>query len=199
MPLVTWKKRVGSDSKIFLTFDDGPTPEVTAQLLRILKQYKAKATFFCLGANIEKYPDRFAEMVDEGHQLANHSHSHPNGWKTGAQSYVDDVLRCQESLVKLLGYSPKLFRPPYGRISFRQLMALRRRFEVVMWDILSLDYRQELTGVDVADNVKGNAKSGSIVVMHDSELARERVVAALPLILQHFSERGYQMCKLDEC
>lgn len=198
MPLVTWRKKANSKKQIYLTFDDGPTTEFTGELLAVLKRYDAKATFFCLGENIEKHHDQFAAIADDGHLIGNHSYSHPNGWKTGTHPYVADVLRCQDVLSDSLGYIPKYFRPPYGRISLSQLMKLRRRFEVVLWDILSMDYRQELNGDQVAANVIENVKPGSIVLLHDSVLAAERVSVALPMILEHLSQNGFQMCTLDQ-
>jgi len=197
MPLVTWRKKANAQKRVYLTFDDGPTAELTGRLLDVLNQYDAKATFFCLGENIEKNCDQIAAIVDGGHLIGNHSHSHPNGWKTATGPYVADVLRCQEAMNDALGYAPKYFRPPYGRISLSQLMKLRRSFEVVMWDILSMDYRSELTGQQVARNVTEHVRPGSIVLLHDSELAAERVTVALPVILEHLTENGFQMCTLD--
>lgn len=199
MPLVTWRKKANAQKKVYLTFDDGPTAEFTGQLLDVLRQYDAKATFFCLGENVEKNRDQFATIVDGGHLVGNHSHSHPNGWKTATKPYVADVLHCQDVLSDAIGCAPKYFRPPYGRISLKQLFQLRRSFEVVLWDILSMDYRHELTGQQVARNVTENVKPGSIVLLHDSELAAERVTVALPMILEHLTENGFQMCTLDQC
>lgn len=196
-PLVTWRKKPDSRKCIYLTFDDGPTAEGTDQLLRILAEFQAKATFFCLGSNVEKHPERFSELVDAGHLIGNHSHSHPNGWKTRQRDYIADVARCQEILRQKLGFEPRYFRPPYGRISFNQLVRLRRRFEVVLWDILGLDYRADVTGQQIARNVIGNATSGSIVLLHDSELASEKVQVALPIILEHFTSGGFELCRLD--
>lgn len=198
IPWLTWRKNTRSQKQVYLTFDDGPTSEFTMQFLEILKRYNAKATFFCLGENVEKNRDQFAAIVDHGHAIGNHSHTHPNGWKTPTKQYVTDVLRCQETLTDSLGHAPKYFRPPFGRISVNQLIQLRRTFEVVMWDILSMDYQVELNGGQVAQNVTENTKPGSIVLLHDSELAAERVTVALPLILQHLSENGFEMCTLDQ-
>lgn len=198
MPLVTWRKKANDQKRVYLTFDDGPTAEFTGQLLELLKQYDAKATFFCLGENVERNRVQFSAIVDGGHLVGNHSHSHINGWKTATKPYVSDVSRCQDVMSDALGYAPKYFRPPYGRISLNQLIQLLRNFEVVLWDILSMDYRQELTGDQVAENVTENVKPGSIVLLHDSELAAERVMVALPLILEHLSQNGFQMCTLDQ-
>lgn len=198
LPLMIWRKKASAEKRVYLTFDDGPTKEVTDQLLDILQRYNAKATFFCLGENVQKHRAQFAAMIAEGHLIGNHSHRHLNGWKTSPQRYVDDVAECQSTLVAELDKPPAYFRPPFGRISIRQFMRLRRKFEIVMWDILSLDYRTELTGKQVADNVIENAKSGSIIVLHDSTIAADRVVIALPLILEHFSNSGFKMCTLDQ-
>jgi len=198
LPLVTWRKEATAEKKIYLTFDDGPTTELTEWILSELKRHNAKATFFCIGENITRHPEQVAAMMAAGHLICNHSHRHLNGWKTNSKEYVDDVLNCQKVLTQSLGCSPRYFRPPFGRISIRQWCRLRREFEIVLWDILSMDYRPELTGSQVANNVIQNAKAGSIVVMHDSILAAERVTRSLPLIVDHFSNAGFQMCRLDE-
>lgn len=198
MPLVTWRKHADSQKCIYLTFDDGPTAKGTGQILGILGDFQAQATFFCLGENVESHPARFSAIVDQGHLIGNHSHSHPNGWKTSSRDYVADVARCQEVLRSRLGFEPKYFRPPFGRISFRQLLRLRKRFEVVLWDILGMDYRPEITGQHVARNVIEHATSGSIVVLHDLDQQPERVHVALPLILQHFKDNGFEMRRLDD-
>ncbi len=198
VPLATYRKQASDEKKIYLTFDDGPTSKVTDQILELLKPYEAKATFFCLGQNVEAEPGRFQALIDHGHLIGNHSYSHPNGWKTDARSYVRDVMRGQEVLTEALGHAPKYFRPPFGRLSVRQMIRLGREFQIVMWDILSLDYRTELTGETVANNVIQNATSGSIVLLHDSDLAAERVLAAVPRILTHFTENGFRFCTLDQ-
>ncbi len=198
LPLVTWRRTACPQKQIFLTFDDGPTPELTPQILELLKRYDAKATFFCVGENVAQNRDQLAAIVEGGHLVGNHGYSHLNGWKTRTKPYVDDVLRCQEVLGDVLGHAPRYFRPPYGRITLNQIFQLRRTFEVVLWDILSMDYRQELTGPQVAKNVTGNVKSGSIVLLHDSKLAAERVIVALPVILEYLSASGFQMCGLDQ-
>ena len=198
IPMVTWRKKSNSEKKVYLTFDDGPTKDVTRQILADLRRFNAKATFFCIGENVENHPDLLEEMISSGHMMGNHSHRHLNGWKTKTRTYVNDVLECQATLTDRLGHEPKLFRPPFGRISFGQMLRLRKRFEIVLWDILAMDYRIELSGQQVANNVIENAKNGSIVLLHDSDLAQERVSIALPKILQHFSDSGFQMCRLDE-
>ncbi len=198
MPWVTWRIRANSGKQVFLTFDDGPTRELTGPLIEVLAQYNAKATFFCIGQKVKKNRDQFRGIVEAGHLIGNHSLSHLNGWNTSAKAHVADVLQCQEILSDELGYAPKYFGPPFGRISVRQLFQLRKRFEVVLWDILSMDYRQELTGEQVARNVSENVRPGSIVVFHDSDLTKDRVTVALPIILEHLSENGFQMCKLDQ-
>ena len=198
VPMAMWRKKPIGQKKIYLTFDDGPTGQVTDQVLANLSQFGARATFFCIGQNVENDRKRVAVMADQGHLIGNHSYSHPNGWKTRTHDYVADVIRCQEVLTKTLGESPSYFRPPFGRLKLAQLLKLRRQFDVVLWDILSMDYRAELTGHDVAQNVTQNAKPGSIVLMHDSQLSAERTVEALPKILRYFSENGFEFCTLDQ-
>ena len=192
IPWVTW--RIPEIEKaVYITFDDGPTNKVTYRLLETLAEFNAKATFFCLGENVEKRPKVFNELVAAGHTIGNHSFSHPNGWQTDKQAYIADVNRCQQTLVDQLGYAPKYFRPPYGRATISQMWSLRREFEIVMWDVLSMDYMQQLSAQEVAENVTSNVKPGSIVVLHDSQKARERVVKALPLILRDLNEKGFVM------
>jgi peptidoglycan/xylan/chitin deacetylase (PgdA/CDA1 family) len=197
LPLATWRKKASDEKKIYLTFDDGPSDQMTDRILAILNRFDARATFFCIGQHAELHQSRLADIVAQGHLVGNHSYSHLNGWETDSNSYVDDVRQGQKVLSEALGHSPRYFRPPYGRISLAQLLRLRKMFEVVMWDILSMDYRHELTGEEVGNNVTQHARPGSIVLLHDSELAAPRVQIALPRILQHFSDKGFQFCTLD--
>lgn len=198
LPTATWRKDSPGQKKVYMTFDDGPTDSLTEELLATLKQFGAKATFFCIGKHAQKDQRLVTAMVDDGHLIANHSYSHLNGWKTSCRNYVADVIRCQDVLENQLGYPPRFFRPPFGRITPWQFAKLRKRFEIVMWDTLSLDYRPELTGQTVAENVTDSVRPGSIVLMHDSELAAARVKVALPVILRHLTANEFQFCTLDE-
>lgn len=171
--------------EIYITFDDGPIPEVTPWVLETLQMHKALATFFVLGKNAAANPTLLDRIRAEGHTVGNHTWDHLNGWKTAHRTYLRNVLR-----VGSLG-SFRLFRPPYGRITRAQANALRDRFEVVMWDVLSADFDPAVSGERCLQNVTSNAGPGSIVVFHDSLKAEPRLRFALPRVLEHFAEQGY--------
>lgn len=173
------------DNEIFLTFDDGPTPEFTPWALSVLKEYNARATFFCLGKKVEQNPGLFQQIKDEGHAVGNHSYSHLSGWKTKNQTYYKDVYKASEFI-----YS-KLFRPPYGEIKLRQIKQLKGKYRIVMWDVLSYDYDPQITPQKCLRNVLKKATSGSIVVFHDKQKARKNLQYTLPRVLQHFSDKGF--------
>lgn len=178
--------------KLYLTFDDGPIPEVTPWVLDTLAQFGAKATFFCIGKNVALHPEIFARTKQEGHSVGNHTYDHLNGWNTPSFTYLRNVLRCQT----LTG--SKLFRPPYGRITQQQALALRTRFNVVMWDVLSADFDRSLDGERCLRNVVEHSVAGSIIVFHDSLKAESRLRHALPAALAHFAAEGYSMEALSE-
>jgi peptidoglycan/xylan/chitin deacetylase (PgdA/CDA1 family) len=175
-----------SDKVLYLTFDDGPIPEVTPWVLDTLKEYQAKATFFCIGRNIERNPDVFQRLLAEGHRVGNHTFDHPSGWETGLFEYLRNTLHCQQFT------RTGLFRPPYGRITLSQARALARRFQLVFWDVLSEDFDANLSAHKCLRNVLAKARPGSIIVFHDSLLAEDRVRYALPRTLEHFAHKGYR-------
>lgn len=173
------------EKKLFLTFDDGPTPEVTNSVLEILKKYEAKATFFCLGKNILQHPVLYNQIISEGHTTGNHTHTHLNGWKTKNAKYFEDIDMAANII------RSNLFRPPYGKLRTSQILRLKNNFKIIMWEILSGDYSNKISPEKCADNVISNAKAGSIIVFHDSVKAKKNVLFALPLVLEHFSRLGY--------
>lgn len=182
---------------IYLTFDDGPTPEITQWTLNTLERYKAKATFFCIGTNIKNHPEVFNAILEHGHSVGNHTLSHPKGWTTNADVYVNQVIKTQEiiddHISNITAQTPKLFRPPYGQITPKQgnrLLALS--YKIIMWDILAFDWKDTLTTEQCAENVLSKTRNGSIVVFHDSLKASERMKFALPKTLEHFTQLGYQ-------
>jgi peptidoglycan/xylan/chitin deacetylase (PgdA/CDA1 family) len=177
--------------ELFLTFDDGPEPEVTPEILEILHAYKAKATFFCVGKNVAKYPEIYSNILRDGHVTGNHTYSHEKGWETSLLAYLRSVSKCNE-LVK-----SNLFRPPYGKIRRNQTAALKKRFQIIMWDVLSADFDQEVDGQKCFSNVVENAKAGSIIVFHDSLKCKQNVLYALPRVLQHFTTEGYQFSAIE--
>jgi peptidoglycan/xylan/chitin deacetylase (PgdA/CDA1 family) len=184
LPSVTWKIP-GPGKTLYLTFDDGPIPEVTPWVLDTLKQFQAKATFFCIGDNSRKHPGVMKLLIDSGHAIGNHTMHHLNGWKTPNEKYYSDVLEC-ESLFKT-----KLFRPPYGKIKYKQVRFLKNNFRIIMWDVLSKDYDVSLNGQQCFERIRNNTVNGSIIVFHDSLKAEKRLRYALPETLKYFSEKGY--------
>jgi peptidoglycan/xylan/chitin deacetylase (PgdA/CDA1 family) len=176
--------------KLYLTFDDGPHPESTSFVLDTLESHGAKATFFCIGGNAAKYPELYHRIAAQGHRTGNHTWNHMNGWEFSQYSYLRSALECA-AVVK-----SNLFRPPYGRITKGQTNALLSRFRIVMWDVLSADWDQRVAPEKCMANVVRNAREGSIVVFHDSAKAFRNVSYALPRVLRHFAEAGYQFCSL---
>lgn len=178
-------KGKSQDKSLYLTFDDGPVPEVTPEVLSILAKYDAKATFFCVGDNVRKHPDLFKAISDAGHAVGNHSYSHLNGSKTNDYDWYADIEKC-DSLI-----NSKLFRPPYGRISWKQVKYLRKKYKIIMWSVLTGDYNHGLTKEMVLDIAVKYSKDGSILVFHDSIKASERMFYALPKVIEHFTAKGY--------
>jgi len=172
--------------EVFLTFDDGPIPEVTPWVLEQLEQYNAKATFFMVGDNVKKHTGLKERVLAEGHSIGNHTQHHIKGWKTNAYSYAKNTLLAANHIE-----SP-LFRPPYGKLTRTQSKAIRSRFTIIMWDVLSADFDQKISGQTVVDNVLNNVRAGSVVVLHDSLKAEKHLRYALPIILGELSNAGYK-------
>ena len=177
---------------VYLTFDDGPTPEVTPWVLEQLAKYQAKATFFAIGEQILKSSSLFQQVIDEGHSVGNHSYSHLNGWATDSISYFHNIRHC----ARLVNSS--LFRPPYGRLMPKQAQFLQRHYRIIMWDVLSGDFDPTISKEQCLNNVTKNVKPGSIVVFHDNEKAKSNLEYVLPKALAHFSEQGYQFQALND-
>lgn len=180
--------------EIFLTFDDGPTPKITAFVLDQLKRYNAKATFFCIGKNIQRNSGLFHQIIEEKHAIGNHTHHHLNGWKSDTVTYIDDILKCEHTISETLDISLKsrLFRPPYGRITKSQSKEiLKRNYTIIMWDVLSADFDTSISKEKCLENVLKNTKNGSILVFHDSEKASEKVQFVLPKVLEYFSKKEF--------
>ena len=184
-----WRKP-NQERVLYLSFDDGPHPEATPFVLKQLANFNAKASFFCIGKNVQLYPEIYDAILAAGHVVGNHTQHHMNGWKNNTENYITDI----QEATKLI--DSNLFRPPYGRISFSQIKALRLNpalpQQIVMWDVLSGDFDTTITGDQCAQNVIQHAGPGSIVVFHDSAKAMDRLRIALPKVLAHFSKLGYQ-------
>lgn len=193
-PNFVWKKS-SNEKKIYLTFDDGPIPEVTEFVLETLETYQAKATFFCIGDNISKNPNIFQKILNNGHSVGNHTFNHLRGWASENVTYLENVVKCQTEIHNN-GHHTKLFRPPYGRIKHQQAKALLPDYEIVMWDVLSGDFSQNLSPETVLKKTIKHTEAGSIVLFHDSIKANERMSYTLPRFLEHFSTQGFQFSKL---
>ncbi|MBL7829214.1 MAG: polysaccharide deacetylase family protein [Saprospiraceae bacterium] len=185
MPSLLWRMPA-HERVIYLTFDDGPIPEVTPWVLETLKHFDAKATFFCVGDNVVKHPEVFKKVLAAGHQVGNHTFNHLNGWKNPTDAYLENVDRCSQVL------PGNLFRPPYGVLKPAQKNALLPRYKIVMWDVLSGDFSNKLTPEMCFNHVVLNAEPGSIVLMHDSLKAEKNLRYVLPKTLEHFSRQGYR-------
>jgi peptidoglycan-N-acetylglucosamine deacetylase len=186
MPRVTWGF-YGEIRKVFLSFDDGPTPDVTQWVLERLKEYNAKATFFCLGRNVDHNPGIFKQILSEGHSVGNHTYSHLKGYGTRNQQYFDDIELARNLI------NSDLFRPPYGRILSSQITEVLKNYRIIMWDVLTYDYNRRVSGDVIVRNVTANVRSGSIIVFHDSAKARKNLYYALPKVLEFLAAEGYEM------
>lgn len=178
---------------IYLTFDDGPNPEATPFVLTELDKYNAKATFFCIGNNVETYPEIYKSVIAAGHSVGNHTFNHLNGWKTNDVKYLQNVIQAKKII------DSNLFRPPYGRISRSQIKALishEHSFKIIMWDVLSGDFDKGISSKKCLKNVVSNAANGSTIVFHDSTKAFKHLQYVLPLTLKYFSEKGFRFEKL---
>ncbi len=181
-----------SDKKIFLTFDDGPIPEITEWVLDILKSEEIKATFFCIGDNIKKHPEVYKRILAEGHQTGNHTFNHLNGWKTETNHYIDNFKLCETECLKLNTEHSFLFRPPYGKIKPSQTKAIRNLgYKIIMWDVLSYDFDPNIIPEKCLKNVISNTEQGSIIVFHDSKKAEINLKFALPKAIQILKNKGF--------
>ncbi|MDX2283529.1 MAG: polysaccharide deacetylase family protein [Bacteroidia bacterium] len=181
---------------LYLTFDDGPTPGITPWVLDQLDQYDAKATFFLVGRHVTAHPEIVHDILDQGHSIGNHTHSHLNGWKTEHKSYLRDFLRARQAIAEYTGHRTRLFRPPYGRITRAAAEVISRTHRIVMMDVIAGDFDARLKPETVLNHVLLNAGPGSIVLLHDSEKAFPRLREALPRILDHYAGLGYRFAAL---
>ena len=192
-----------TENKIYLTFDDGPIPEITEWVLEELKKYNAKATFFCIGDNIEKHPEIFEKVINAGHSIGNHTFNHLNGWKTSTEEYIENSIqwtdsRLQTADCRLQTANCNLFRPPYGKIKPSQAIRVRQLgYKIIMWDVLSADYDTAIAPEKCLENVLKNVTSGSVIVFHDSVKAFPNLEYTLPKALKFWQEKGFVFEKLD--
>ena len=198
-PSCTWQIPT-REKNVYLTFDDGPHPDITPCVLDTLNQYQAKATFFCIGKNVVAHPDIYRRLLDEGHRTGNHTFNHLNGWKVQNDAYVNNIIEASKYI------DSNLFRPPYGRITKFQVKILSdiaaykgsdRKFSIIMWDVLSGDFDTKLSAENCTLNVIRKTKPGSIVVFHDSEKAFPNLKYSLPLALKKLSDDGYTFKRIE--
>ena len=189
------------EKKIYLTFDDGPIPEVTEWVLDILKKYEITATFFCIGDNIQKNPQILQRIISEGHSVGNHTFNHLKGWDFSTEKYIENTIHCEEalnSISKNKSQTSKIFRPPYGKIKLSQSRRLRKMgYKILMWDVLSVDFDASLSEEKCLQNVLDNTTSGSIIVFHDSIKAFKNVKYALPKAIEYLKNKGYVFDTID--
>jgi peptidoglycan/xylan/chitin deacetylase (PgdA/CDA1 family) len=181
-----------SENKIYLTFDDGPIPVVTEWVLDLLKSEEIKATFFCIGDNIQKHPEVYKRILSEGHQTGNHTFNHLNGWKTDTENYIDNFKLCETEHLKLNTEYFFLFRPPYGKIKPSQSKKIRQLgYKIIMWDVLSYDFDPTISVEKCLENVISNTVQGSIIVFHDSLKAEKNLKYALPKAIHILKNKGF--------
>jgi len=184
-PSLTWTMR-NNKKEIYLTFDDGPDPEVTPWILAVLKKENIKATFFLVGQQIEKFPELVGSTIKEGHTIANHSYSHKNGWLCAKEKYIADVEKCQKLMPK-----NSLFRPPYGKITKAQISALKAKYKIILWDVLGWDFLQNTTHEKIKRNILHNTKTGSIIVLHNNQKSFKNLQPILAEIIKSLKEKGF--------
>ena len=184
-----------SPKKLFLTFDDGPHETITPNVLELLKKHNAKATFFCIGKNVEANPEVYKRIIDEGHAIGNHTFNHLNGWKTDDDEYLQNIFKAKQHI------DSNFFRPPYGRITrfqFNQLRKPRYNLKTIMWSVLSGDFDTKISKEKCLQNILLNVEDGAIIVFHDSEKAKERMMYALTETLEVLSKKGYTFEKITD-
>ena len=181
------------EKKIYLSFDDGPHPVATRFVLDTLKQFNARASFFCIGKNVAAHPELYHRIITEGHTVGNHTYDHLNGWKSDNETYISNIAKASTHIISTL------FRPPYGKITRPQARQLKKQFNlrIVMWSVLSGDFDIGLTPQVCLQNVLKATRPGSIVVFHDSEKAFDKITYALPVVLEHYLKQGYLFEKIN--
>jgi len=190
-PSITWKgERI--EKTVYLTFDDGPVPEATPWVLDLLAKHNAKASFFCVGDNVELHPDIYERIKNEGHVIGNHSNSHISGWEVSHDEYLSNIAKATTAI------KSNLFRPPYGKMTYRQMKSIQENFKIIMWDILSGDFDQKISPEKCFANVMNNLEAGSIIVFHDSKKSIDKLKAFLPRLMDQLVEEGYSFKLIGE-
>ena len=195
-PNFFWRAQV-AQPEVYLTFDDGPNPEITPWALDQLAACDAKATFFLVGANVERYPEIVKRIAAEGHAIGNHTHTHVSGWKESSGSYLEQIYKTDAAIKNVLGYAPELFRPPYGRLNLLASKRIQRTHKIVMWDVLARDFDPEIDAETCVNNVLRNYAPGSAIVLHDSAKCADMLRAALPVLLDAFQKANVRLSPLN--
>ncbi len=181
--------RMNPDEKaVYLTFDDGPIPEVTPWVLSLLEEHSVKATFFMVGDNVRKHPDEFRMVIEAGHRIGNHTYNHIRGFEYSAEQYLANVEKANELM------HTDIFRPPHGHVGFRQYHTLKHHYRIIMWDLVTRDYSKRMTPEQVLDNVKHYVRNGSIITFHDSLKSwnNGNLQYALPRAIEYLKSEGYE-------
>lgn len=184
-PHTIWRLPIEGEKVVYLTFDDGPIPEITPWVLNLLDGYNIKATFFCVGDNVRKHPEVYAEVLKRGHRVGNHTFNHLQGMKTMTKNFIKNAELAHEYI------ESDLFRPPHGHMRLPQHWALRKKYKIVMWDVVTRDYSKLMTPQDVFENVKKFTRNGSVIVFHDSLKAERNMKEALPRSIDWLIAQGY--------
>ncbi len=190
-----WKVKT-NQKVVYLTFDDGPIPEVTNWVLQVLKTENIRATFFCIGDNIQKHPEVFKNIVADEHSIGNHTFNHLNGWKTPSEKYLENVKKCDE-IIRKFGIKTTLFRPPYGKTTPKQATKLQKKgYQMVCWDILTYDFEPTLNPKTTYTKIQKAIENGSILVFHDSLKAQKNLKYILPKLITDLKKRGFSFGKI---
>jgi peptidoglycan-N-acetylglucosamine deacetylase len=187
---LVWQVKT-NEKAVFLTFDDGPIPELTEQILDILSKFDAKATFFCVGENVIRNPQIYDKIIEQGHATGNHTHRHLKGWSTNYGEYLDDIREAGKYI------DSGLFRPPYGLMTYRQAKSLIKEYQVIMWSVLTKDYDPSVTKEECLQTATQGVRPGAVIVFHDNTKAREKVLYALPRLLEFMKNEGYRSERLE--
>lgn len=181
----------GQPKSVYLTFDDGPIPEMTPRILDTLDKYKIKATFFCVGENVRKHPELYKMLLEHGHRVGNHTYNHIQGIRFWSKNYIRNIAEAAKYI------DSDLFRPPHGHMRFPQVLRLRKLFRIIMWDVVTRDYSPHMTAKGVFNNIRKFTRNGSIIVFHDSLKAKGRIEEALPKSIEWLLKNGYQFKVFD--
>ena len=189
-PSLIWKINC-SRKEVFITFDDGPTPEFTQWILNLLNGLNIKSTFFCVGEKAKRYPNLISEILKKGHSIGNHTYSHKNGWFSTVDSYLKEIEKCSDFVNKT-----NLFRPPYGKIYPWQIKKIIKNYKIIMWDILSFDFKKDQTSEKFQKNILDNIERGSIIVFHDNKNSEKILKENLEDVLREIRKKGFSFSTL---